>query len=807
VKTWIQNVCYTFRLMRKSPGFTAVAIITLALGIGANTAIFSVIYAALLEPMPYPDADRLVMVWSKIPPGRNSVSAGDYLEWKRQNTTFEDIQAWSGGQYNLATPEQPEMVNGRVVSPGYYHMQGLQFSLGRDFIQDESIPGKDHVVILTHKTWQRLGANPNIIGTPIRLNNEPYTVVGVFAPGLADRLTGGEVSVPLAFKAEQVNHDFHWLLVMGKLKRGVTLAQAQADMKVVSDRIAQDFPKSNKGWGASVEPLHLDFIPPELIRNLWLLMAAVVFVLMIACANIANLLLARGLSRNKEVAVRTSLGATRRHIYVQFLTESLILASLGGAVGVGLGVAMLRLLMTNIPFDLPSEADIRLSIPVLLFTFAATTLAGILFGCAPAWYAGRIDPNETLKEGGRVGTGAIKHRLRRILVISEFGLALTLLAACGLAMRSLWNVSKVDLGIRRDHLLTFFLPASDKRFTHPGEINSYYQQILEKIQAVPGVINATVATGGPLQGSFGGMPFIISGRPVSDPSQRPAAPFQMVTPGYFNTYGIRVVQGRAFTEQDSATGARVAMVNENFVRRFLPGVDPMSQTLSIEQLIPGVTGLGPSMTWQIVGVFHNVRNFGLRADDTPEIDVPFWQSPWPQSGIAVRTSGDPEAMIKSITAAIHLVDPQLPLANIRTMDQLMDQALVGDQFIATLFGVFAAVALSLAAVGIYGVMAFGVAQRTHEIGLRMALGAGKEQVLRLILREGLVLALIGLGFGLGGAYFLGRAMQSTLYGVGAIDFGAFAAVAVVLLGAALLACYIPARRAAKTDPMVALRYE
>jgi predicted permease len=374
-------------------------------------------------------------------------------------------------------------------------------------------------------------------------------------------------------------------------------------------------------------------------------------------------------------------------------------------------------------------------------------------------------------------------------------------------MRSLWNVSKVDLGIRRDHLLTFFLPASDKRFTHPGEINSYYQQILEKIQAVPGVINATVATGGPLQGSFGGMPFIISGRPVSDPSQRPAAPFQMVTPGYFNTYGIRVVQGRAFTEQDSATGARVAMVNENFVRRFLPGVDPMSQTLSIEQLIPGVTGLGPSMTWQIVGVFHNVRNFGLRADDTPEIDVPFWQSPWPQSGIAVRTSGDPEAMIKSITAAIHLVDPQLPLANIRTMDQLMDQALVGDQFIATLFGVFAAVALSLAAVGIYGVMAFGVAQRTHEIGLRMALGAGKEQVLRLILREGLVLALIGLGFGLGGAYFLGRAMQSTLYGVGAIDFGAFAAVAVVLLGAALLACYIPARRAAKTDPMVALRYE
>jgi predicted permease len=807
MKTLSQNVCYTFRMMWKNPGFTLVAVITLALGIGANTAIFSVIYASLLAPMPYPDADRLMMVWSKIPPGRNSVSAGDFLDWKRQNTTFEDMQAWNGGQFNLATPERPEMVIGRIVSPGYYHMQGFQFAKGRDFIQEESVLGKDHVVILTHKTWERLGANPNIIGSSIRLNNEPYTVVGVFAPGLADRLTGGDVSVPLAFKPEQLNHDFHWLLVMGKLKRGVTLAQAQADMKAVTDRIAQDFPKSNQGWGASVEPLHLDFIPPELIRNLWLLMAAVVFVLLIACANIANLLLARGLSRNREVAVRTSLGATRRHIYAQFLTESLILAGTGGVVGIALAVVILRLLTANMPFDLPSEANIRLSMPVLLFTIAATTLAGVLFGCAPAWYAARIDPNETLKEGGRTGTGTVKHSLRRALVVSEFGLALTLLAACGLAMRSLWNVSKVDLGIRRDHLLTFFLPASDKRFTHPEEINPYYQQILEKIQTVPGVVNATVATGGPLQGSFGGMPFVISGKPVSDPSQRPGAPFQMVTPGYFSTYGIRVVQGRAFTDQDLANGARVAMVNENFVRRYLAGVDPLSQTLSIEQLIPGVRGLGAPVTWQIVGVFHNVRNFGLRADDTPEIDVPFWQSPWPQAGIAVRTSGNPETMTKSIAAAIHTVDPSLALANIKTMDQIFEESLVGDQFIASLFGSFAGVALLLAAVGIYGVMAFGVTQRTHEIGLRIALGAGKEQVLRLILREGLILAVMGLGFGLIGAYFLGRAMHSTLYGVGTIDLGAFAAVALILLASALFACYVPARRAAKIDPMVALRYE
>jgi putative ABC transport system permease protein len=803
----IQHIRYTMRQLRKSPGFTAVAVITLALGIGANTAIFSVIYASLLAPMPYPDADRLVMVWSKVPQGRNTVSAGDFLDWKRQNTTFEDIEAWTGNQFNLATPDQPEMVQARVVSPGYYHMQGFGFSMGRDFVDEESVPGKDHVAILTHKTWERLGSNPKIIGTPIRLSNELYTVVGVFAPGMADRLTGGDVSVPLAFKPQQLSHDFHSLLVMGKLKRGVTRAQAQADMNTVTEHIAQDFPNSNKGWGASVEPLHLDFIPPEVIRNLWLLMAAVVFVLLIACVNVANLLLARGLSRTKEVAVRTSLGATRRHVFTQFITESLIMAAVGGAAGIGLGVVMLRVLMANIPFELPSEADVRLSIPVFLFTLAATTLAGILFGCAPAWHASRVDPNEALKESGRAGTGAGKHRLRRILVISEFSLALTLLAACGLAIHSLWNVSKVDLGIRRDHLLTFFLPASEKRFTHPDGIGPYYRQILEKIQAVPGVVNASASTGGPLQGTFGGMYFSVSGKPVSDPSLRPSSPFQMVTPGYYGTYGIRVVRGRSFTDQDSATAAPVAMVNENFVRRYLPSVDPLTQTVSVDQLIPGETRTGATIGWQIVGVFHNVRTNGLRNADNPEIDVPFWQSPWPQAGIAVRTMGDPEAMTKSIAAAIHSVDPELPLANVITMDQLLDRALLGDQFIASLFGTFAVVALSLAAVGIYGVMAFGVTQRTHEIGLRMALGADKQQVLGLVLREGFLLALGGLGLGLIGAVLLSRAMQSTLYGVGTVDLGAFTVVALILLASALIACYIPARRATKVDPMVALRYE
>jgi putative ABC transport system permease protein len=802
--TILRNIRRSLRLLWKAPGFTMVAIVTIALGIGANTAIFSVLYASLLAPMPYPDSDRLMMVWSKAE-SRNAVSAGDYIEWKRQSTTFQDLVAWSGDNFNLATPEQPEMVAGRIVTPGYYGMQGIGFFRGRDFLSEEGVPGKEHVVILTHKTWERLGSDQDIIGKSIRINNQSYSVVGILAPGLADRLTGGDISVPLAFKPEQLNHDFHWLLVMGKLKPGVSQTQAQADMNVVTDRIARDFPKSNKGWGASVEPLHNDFLPPELIKNLWLLMASVAFVLLIACANVANLLLARGMSRHKEVAVRTALGATRFQIFGQFLTESLIMACLGGAAGIALGEVMLKILMARIPFELPSEADIRLSIPVLLFTLSATTLAGLFFGCAPAWQALHVNPNDALKETGRTGTSASKQRLRRILVIAEFALALTLLAAAGLAMHSFWNVTRVDLGIRKDHILTFSLPVPNDRFAKAEEIAPYYRQILEKIHAVPGVLNVAASTGGPLQGTAA-MAFSVSNRPVSDPSLRPSAPFQMVTPGYFETYGIRVVRGRSFTEQDSESGARVAMVNENFVRRYLPGLDPLTQTVGVDQLVPGVTRIGVTVQWQIVGVFHNVRSDGLRSD-LPEINVPFWQSPWPQANVTVRTQGDPAAAAKSIAVAIHSVDPNLPLANIRTMNQILDQALLGDQFIAALFGSFAGSALLLAAMGIYGVMAFGVVQRTREIGLRIALGAGKEQVLGLILREGLLFAAVGLGFGLLGAYFLGRAMQSTLYGVGTIDFGAFVAVSLVLLAAALLACYVPARRAARVDPMVALRYE
>jgi putative ABC transport system permease protein len=803
----LKNFRHGLRILRKSPGFTVVAVITLALGIGANTAIFSVVYATLIAPLPYPNPQQLVMVWSKVQDGRNVIAAADFLDWKRQSSVFQDLNAWTGGTFNLATSERPEQVEAQRTTPGFYTMMGVKFAMGRDFSPEEAQPGKDHEVILFNRLWQRLGARSDIVGQQLRLNGEPYTVIGVMAPGPTDRLST-ELVVPLAFKPEQINHDFHWLLAMGRLKPGVTMKQAQADMEVVTARIAKDHPQSNTGWGASVEPLKDDFLPPDEIRNLWLLLGAVAFVLLIACANVANLLLAKGITRRTEVAVRASLGATRRRIFFQFLTESLTLSVLGGIGGVLLALGMIKAFVVLMPrYTLPSEADVRVSLPVLLFTFAATVLAGILFGCVPALHAAGVNLNETLKEGGRSGTAAGRHYVRRLLVVTEFGLALTLLAGAGLALHSFFNLTRVDLGIRTDHILKFGFPVPETRLSEPEQIIAFYREMLGKLEAIPGVKHASISTGLPIEGSGFGMPFNIVGQPQAAAAARNTAGFDMVTPGFFQTFGIQIVRGRAFSEQDAARSPRVALVNENFVRRFLPGIEPLGKRIIIEQLIPGVAKLGPPLEWEIVGVIHNVRGGSLRNDDRVEIYVPFEQSPWPRVEVAVRTSGEPLSMTKSIASALNSMEPDVALADVMTMDQVVELGLVGDRFLTLLYGTFAVVALVLAAVGIYGVMTFSVAQRTHEIGLRMALGAAREQVLALILKEGLALALVGLGIGLIGAGLIGHTMRGMLYGVGTFDFSAFGGVALVLFGAALFACYVPAQRATKVDPMVALRNE
>jgi putative ABC transport system permease protein len=804
-----RNVRFGLRLLLKNPGFTSVALLALVLGIGANTAIFSVVYATLLSPMPYPDADQLVMVWSKINGNRNGVSAGDFLDWKNQSRVFQGMCAWTGGNFALASSDRPEMIRTRIATPGCSDMVGTPFLLGRDFLPEEGQVGRDHEVVMTHKLWvERFGSDRNIIGKPIRLNGEYYTVVGVLTAGQPDRLEN-QLFVPLAFKPEQINHEFHFILVLGRLKPGVTIQQANADMDAVTRHIAEVYPKSNKGWGASVEPLRNDFIGKDTIKGLWLLMGAVGFILLIACVNVANLLLARGTARQKEIAVRAALGATRWQLFGQFLTESVALSLIGGVLGISLAWGLLKVIVAMIPPNsLPSEADFRLNLPVLFFSLGASIVCGVLFGCAPAWQTAQLNLSDTLKESGRSSSSSAGRRgLRRGLVIVEFALALTLLAGAGLVIHSFWKLSRVDLGFRQDHILTFDLPIKNDRFANAELNNAFYRQLIDKIGALPGITAVSASTGMPIIGVNFGMPFNLAGQAVDDPSSRPGAGFNMVTPEYFRTFGIRMITGRTLTEQDAAGSVPVAVVNETFAKKYLSKVDPLTQRVVVEQLIPGVTKLGPPIEWQIVGVYHDVHNGGVRREGFPEIDVPFWQSPWPQAGMAVRTFGDPASMAKSIAAVVRTVDPDLPLDQVKTMDQLVHESLASDRFSTVLFASFAGLALLLAAIGIYGVMSFAVAQRTHEIGLRIALGAGPQQVLRLVLGEGMLLALIGLGVGLAGTYFVGRVMKTMLYQVNAIDPAAISAVAAVLLLSALLACYIPARRATQVDPMVALRDE
>jgi len=807
MQTLLQNLRFSLRMLVRNPGMTITVLLTLAIGIGANTAIFTVDYATLLAPLPYPQPDQIVMVWSKIQNFHNGVAAGDFVDWKQQNAVFEDLCAWTGGSYNLATKDQPEYVDASIETPTMLHLMGQPLFMGRYFLPEEGVAGREHVVILTHKLWLKLGANPNIIGTTLRLNDEPYIVVGVQQAGAYDR-GQAQITVPLVFKPEQVNHDFHWLLVMGRLKPGFTLKQAQQNMDAVTAHIAQMYPKSDEGWGAYVEPLKNDFLSKDRIKMLWLLLGAVGFVLLIACVNVANLLLARGMARQKELAVRSALGAGRATIFAQLLTESLLMALTGGTLGVGFGYAMLRGLIVAMPRNtLPTEADLRLNIPILLFTLAATTLAGLLAGCAPAWYASRVDPAETLKEGGRSGTGGSKHLLRRILVIGEFALALTLLAGAGLTIHSFWNLAHVDLGLKTDHVLTFYLPVPESRTKDPNQMTAYYRDMLAHIAVVPGVTHATVMTGFPIYGGGFGMPFMLEGGPTyANPSQRPGTGFGMVTPDYFQTFGIQMLSGRSFTDQDTAATVKVAMVNQDFVNKYLKGKDPLLQRVLVEQLIPGVTKLGPYAAWQIVGTYHNVHTADQR-EENPQMLIPFWQIPWNQAGFGVRTQENPAAMVKSISAAVHAVDPAVALAEPKTLDQVVDESTANQRFTLILFSSFAVVALFLAALGIYGVMAFSVAQRAHEIALRMALGATRSRVVALVIREAVLLSAIGLALGLIGAYFVGHAMQSMLFGVHALDLSAFGSVGAVLLATAVVACFLPARRAASIEPMRVLRTE
>jgi len=801
----LREAGFGLRLLRRNPGSTLVAVLTLALGIGATTAMFSVIYATWLAPLPYRDAERLVMVWSHFEGRRESVSQADFIDWKRRATVFEDLNAWNGRDVNLSVEGRPERILAGPATPGFLAMLGYghPLALGRSFVEEEGTPGRDHAVVLTHRLWQqRFGGDPAIVGKSIRIDQEPYTVVGVLGKGPADE-NMNRLWLPQALDAQQ-NRSWRWMLVMGRLKPGVTIEQANQEMAVVAQSLAEQYPATNAKWTISVEPFRNNFVTSETKTALWLLLGAVGFVLLIACTNVANLLLARGTARQRELALRSSLGATRGAVVRQFLTESVVLALVGGALGVALAYGLVDAIVALLPpFTLPTEVEIRLNVPVLLVTLAACTLSGILFGCAPAWQAAHSDANATLKGGGR-SLSSGHDGLRRALVVLEFALALSLLCGGGLALQSFLTLVRTDLGLRTERVLTFSLPIPKGRIGSAEQANAFYRALLERITALPGVSRASVSTGIPLRW-MSGTTVSVAGEAV-ERDKRPQVAFNRVTPEYFETLGIRIVRGRAFTGQDQAGSEPVAIVNEAFVARVLHGADPLARRIVVDESVPGRQD-PVGVERQIVGVYADVRTGGPQNPVQPQIEVPFWQSPRPSAAVAVRTTVDPATLQPSLAAVISSLDPDLPMGNSETLEQVVRRRLAGDRFNVALFSSFAAVALVLAAVGIYGVMAFTVAQRAKEIGLRMALGARRSDVVGRVVREGMTTALGGALLGSVGAYVVAQAMRGVLPRLGEPSATAFVLIAVTLLASALVACLVPAWRAASIDPMVALRQE
>ena len=794
-----------------APGLSAAAVVALALGIGPNTAIFSLVYATLLAPLPFPNPDQLARVTPMAGNAQDRASVAEYLEWKKRSTSFQALEAFRPGRtLNLAIGDAPEIVSARQVTPGGHRMLSERVFLGRDFRADEDQPGKQHVVLLTHRLWrERFGADRDIIGRDIRMDSIPYTVVGVLEPGTWEDRTPANVWIPISFTpAEIANRQLRPLIVDGRLKPGVTVEQAQQEMNTIAADLARQFPDSYAGRTVRLVPLDTaiqnssrTMVAGTGLRPLlWSLLAAVSFVVLMACVNVASLLLSRGVTRERETAIRAALGATRGRLMRLALIEGVVLAAIGGALGVVASVWILQGILAMLPpFTLASSVDPKLNLQVLLFALGATMFAGALSGSAQAWQAGRTNFNDTLKQAGRGGTGHGRRRLLHALVVVEFALAVTLLGGAGLTILSFWNRTQVDLGVRTDQILTFGLPVNEGRFSSPAEIDVFYQQLLEKFQAVPGVAKASVSTGLPLLGFGIPSKFGVVGQPEDKRSSRPSVGVQMVTPEYFETFGIRMLQGRALNDRDGMSAQRVAVVNERFVRLFLSGQDPVGQRVAMDES-------GSRVEWHIVGVFRDVSNVEQFGEPkAPQMYVPFAQSPRPQATVAVRTTTRPELLRSSLAAAVHAVDPQLPLVSIQTMEQIVGGRLAPDRFNIMLYGGLAALALLLATIGIYGVMAFTVMQRTAEIGLRMALGAGHNQVRLQILREGATLATVGLILGLMGAYVLGRTMHSMLFGTGALNLPVILATGLVLLGTALAACYVPARRASAVDPLIALR--
>ena len=806
-----QDLRYAARTLGYSPGFTTVAILTLALGIGANTAIFSFVDGILLKPLPYAEANRIVRVLEK-PPGfpRNGISTLNFLDWQKQNTVFDFMAAQTGASMTLSGTNEPVLLHCGLVSSHYFDIFGIKAALGRTFLPDEDQLGKDHVVLLSYVLWQnRFGGDRSILNRNILLDNQPYEVVGILPPGSAFDRAFNQLWRPLAFEPSNMTRNFHWFGSFARLKSGVSLQQAQKSMDVIGARIARDYPDSNKGWGVVVERFSDVIIGPELRTALYVLMSATVMVLLISCANLANLALTRGVAREREVSIRASLGASRWRLIRQFLTENVLLSLCGGVLGIGIGYATMRYLNTLVPPNtLPREVVVNMDGRVLLFALALSALTGLVFGMAPALQATNPDLGNSMKEGGRGSTsGAARRRVRDVLVVAEVSLAFVLLVGSGLMMRSFFRLVSVDPGFDSTNILTMSLPTSDKQYPDTAQLNNYFHEIRAAVEAIPGVRETAVTCALPLQGSCYGMPMQVASRPMVDRANRQGGFFKIVSPSYFHALGIKLLKGRALSDHDTKGAPPSLVINDRLAHRYFPNENPIGQRILIQEIIPGKTQLGPEIAWEVVGVIADEKVNGLEDERSAGVYVSNDQTPAYGMNLVVRASGDPAKLQKFVTEAIRAVNKTQAISDIRTLDQIKQQSSVTNRLEAALLGVFAGVALLLAAIGIYGVISYSVAQRTHEMGIRAALGAPSGSLLKLVLYRGLLLTGGGLLIGLGGTLALTRAMASLLYGIGARDPLTMMSVSAILTAVALAACYIPARRATRVDPTIALRYE
>jgi predicted permease len=802
-----QDLRFGLRTLIKNLGFTIVAVIALALGIGANSAIFSVVNAILLRPLPYKGPDQLVVIWENATHlgfPKDTPSPANFLDWRQQSTVFEGMSAFAERSFNLTGVGEPERLEGRRVSANLFDVLGVKPIIGRTFVAEEDQPGTK-VVLLNESLWKRrFSSDPGVIGRAVNLNGEPYTVVGVLPHTVRLPTSGNwrdQVWVPLAFPSEEAaSRSAHYLEVIARMKPGVTLPKAQAEMDTIAARLAQQYPETNTRIGAVVRPLHEEIVG-KMKSPLLILLGAVAFVLLIACANVANLLLARAAVRQKEIALRLALGANRMRLTKQLLVESVLLSLVGGVVGLGLAYFGLNVLTRFIPHDVAQADTITIDAKVLLFTLAVAVITGLIFGLVPASQASHFNLNETLKEGGRdSGAGARGKRLRNSLVIAEVAISFILLVGAGLLINSFVHLRNLDPGFCADHLLALNVDLSEVKYPDTQRRTTFFAEVTRRVQTLPGVQSIAVAGNLPLTINGDSTFIAVEGIPDPPVDQWPDVIYRTVGHGYFATMGIPLVRGRDFNDQDTLDTTPVVVISEKTAKHYWPNEDPIGKRLK-----PGATT--NTTPWRtVIGVVKDVRQNDFIAEPKMQMYFSYRQmKDLVANALVVRTSVDPLSLGTSVRNAIWSVDKDQTVANIDSMEHIVAGAVARQRFSMLLLAIFAGLALALAAVGIYGVMSYSVAQQTREIGIRIALGAQRGDVLRMTVKEGLKLVGAGLLIGLISAFVLTRVMESLLFGISATDPGTFGIICVVLLLVAALASYIPALRATTVDPMVALR--